>query len=74
MWALALLNSAMIIQAFVKVMFYLRIQEGFGLLVDLVSECLTDAVPFTVFLGMWICLFSVLFRLLGLEIATDDYN
>jgi hypothetical protein len=55
-------------------MFFLRIREGFGLLVDLVSECLVDAIPFTVFLLMWIALFAVLFRLQGLEVAADDYE
>ena len=55
-------------------MFFLRINEGFGLLVDLVSECLVDAIPFSIFLAMWIGLFTVLFRLVGLEIETDDYD
>jgi hypothetical protein len=55
-------------------MFFLRINEGFGLLVDLVSECLVDAIPFSIFLVMWIGLFTVLFRLVGLEIETDDYD
>ena len=74
LYAMALLNSALAVQSFIKVMFFLRIQEGFGLLVDLVSECLVAAIPFTVFLGMWIGLFTVLYRLLGLEIAPDDYD
>lgn len=71
---MALLNSAMVVQGFLKVMFFLRIHDGFGLLVDLVAECLVDAVPFTVFLMMWVGLFTVLFRLQGLEIAADDYD
>ena len=71
---MALLNSAMVVQGFLKVMFFLRIQEGFGLLVDLVAECLGDAIPFTVFLMMWVGLFTVLFRLQGFEIPADDYD
>jgi hypothetical protein len=55
-------------------MFFLRINEGFGLLVDLVAECLEDAIPFSVFLLMWIGLFTVLFRLVGLEIEPDEYE
>jgi hypothetical protein len=39
-----------------------------------VAECLGDAIPFTVFLGMWVGLFTVLFRVLGLEVAADDYD
>lgn len=55
-------------------MFFLRISEKFGLLVDLVAQALSDAVPFTVFLIMWIILFTILFRILGFEIDGGDYS
>lgn len=63
LYTMTILNCFIIIQAFLKIMFFLRINEGFGLLVDLVSQALTDSIPFTVFLIMWIGLFSLLFRI-----------
>lgn len=59
---LSILHNIIITQAFVKVMFYLRISEGFGLLVDCVSNCVTACIPFTSFLILWMLLFSILFR------------
>ena len=55
-------------------MFYMRISEGFGLLVDCVSNCLSACVPFTAFLIMWMLLFTILFRVEGMGVDTGDYG
>ena len=61
-FVLSVLHNIIIVQAFVKVMFYLRISEGFGLLVDCVSNCIEACIPFTGFLTLWMVLFAILFR------------
>ena len=74
MYHMSLLNCFMICQAFLKIMFFLRVFEQFGLLVDLVAQALSDAIPFTCFLIMWLVLFTLLFRILGYEVDDGDYS
>ena len=70
----SILHFIIITQAFIKVMFYLRISEGFGLLVDCVSNCLEACIPFTAFLILWMILFAILFRVQGMGVDTGDYG
>ena len=71
---MSLLNCFIVCQSFLKIMFFLRVFEQFGLLVDLVAQALSDSIPFTCFLIMWLILFSLLFRILGFEIDDGDYS
>ena len=71
---LSILHNVIITQGFVKVMFYLRISEGFGLLVDCVINCLIACIPFTGFLILWMLLFAILFRVQGSFIDSGDYG
>jgi len=57
-----------------KLMAFLKVDAGFGLLVDSVQQCIIDCIPFTVFLVAWISLFGVLFRVLGMTIPVGDYG
>jgi len=74
LYHMSLLNCFIICQSFLKIMFFLRVFEQFGLLVDLVAQALSDSIPFTCFLIMWLILFSLLFRILGFEIDDGDYS
>ena len=45
----------------------MKLNEKFGMLVQLVVTCLTDVIPFTVFLLVWISAFSLMYKMLGAE-------
>ena len=60
-YTMGIMNCLLVCAGFMKTMFFMRISEKFGLLVDLVAQALVDSVPFTVFLIMWLLLFSTLF-------------
>lgn len=53
---------------------FLKVDADFGLLVDCVSQCVIDCVPFTTFLIAWMALFSVLYRVLGMTVPVGDYG
>jgi hypothetical protein len=53
---------------------FLRVDAGFGLLVDSINQCIEDCVPFTTFLCAWMSLFCILYRIMGMGVAEGDYG
>ena len=69
-----LLNVAITIICAAKLMIYLRVIESYGMLAQLVAQCLADVVPFTVFFFIWLLIFCVLYKVLGSQDnVTDSY-
>lgn len=71
---MSLLNIILVVQACIKVQFYLRVNESFGLLVQLVAQCLIDVTYFSVFFFAWILVFSLLYRILGMDVDGASYQ
>lgn len=69
-----ILQAVIITASFLKIMNFLKVDAGFGLLVDSVGQCLSDCVPFTTFLCAWMGLFGILYRVLGMIIPEGDYG
>lgn len=63
--ALAFCNVLFVIQIVVKVLFFMKLFEKFGMLVQLIVTCLADVIPFTVFLCVWILAFTLVYKILG---------
>ena len=55
------LKVMVILQMIVKVNFFLRIYDKFGLLVNLISTCFIDIIPFSTYLFIWIICFIMLY-------------
>ena len=70
----SILQTVIVSASFLKLMNFLKIDSGFGLLVDSVSQCLADCIPFTIFLSAWMGLFMLLYRIMGMGIAVGDYG
>jgi hypothetical protein len=69
-----LLNVSITIICAAKLMIYLRVIESYGMLAQLVAQCLADVVPFTVFFFIWLLIFCVLYKVLGSQDnVTDSY-
>jgi hypothetical protein len=74
LFALKILSVMILIQSMMKVMFFLRVNADFGLLVQLIGQCLSDVQQFTGFLIVWIFFFVVQSLILGVRIEADDYS
>lgn len=48
-----------------KVFKFMKTDSKFGLLVQLVSTAVSDCINFTIFMFIWIAVFSLLYRILG---------
>ena len=51
----------------------MRVFEEFGLLIQLVRQCIYDMRNFDFFLLIFIALFVFIYMILGAEFANDDY-
>ena len=62
-----LFNFLIIILTVSKFHFFMKLNNRFGMLVQLVANCLIDVFPFSLFLLIWIIAFSLLNKILGSE-------
>ena len=49
-----------------KVNYFLRVDEKFGLLVTLIITCFKDIVPFTIYFMMWQVFFMLFYTVVGI--------
>ena len=70
---MSLFNIVLLLLGTIKLLFYLRIFESFSNQISLIGFCLIDMIPFMGFFIGSIIVFSILFRVCGLEIFLDDY-
>ena len=56
-----------------KLMFYLKVYESFGQLVQLLTHCIDDIQTFNVFLLGWIFYFCIFYKMAGVIFYPDDY-
>ena len=59
--------TAILTIMFSKICFFIRIFNDYGLLVNLVQTCLSDIVPFCIFLTIWLICFYLLYHVTGIE-------
>lgn len=67
----------LIVAGFIKMLFFLRMYQSFGLLVEMVAITMVEIVPFLFFFLLWVTLFALLFMNFGMEIEDaeiDYYN
>lgn len=55
-----------------KLMFFMRIYDKLGMLVELVKRVSIDVLPFTIFLLIWLIAFSILYCTLGSYDSDDE--
>lgn len=65
-------SSMLIFAMLMKINSYLRITERLGLLVNLLSTCIVDIIPFTSYLMIWIGTFIILSQILGVKAFTRE--
>jgi len=71
MIALVILNVVIIFQMVLKVCFFLRVYDKFGMLVQLIITCIQDVGPFLTFMVIWLLAFTLSFIVLGANSDVD---
>jgi len=66
--ALIIFNATMIM------MIFMQVQPKYGLLVELVTQCIKDIGPFTFFLFIYIFMFAAMYRVLGSDMAASGWQ
>ena len=69
---LIVFNAVLVLQTILKVMLYLRISNYFGQLVELLAQCCIDVLPFILLLFIWVFVFDIWYRILGLQIGSTS--
>lgn len=68
------MNSLLMINSLIKILFFLRIYSKFGMLVQLILSVIIDIKNFIFFFILWLILFSLLYRIAGIKIDRDHYK
>lgn len=68
-----LIHVVLIITGFVKLLYFIRINTNLGLLVRMVATTIIDCIPFLIFFGMFVFLFTVLNMTFMIEVETEEY-
>lgn len=61
------LKIIVIVNMLLKVNYFLRVYERFGLLVNLLGTCVGDIIPFCVYLALYVMLFVMLYIQSGID-------
>jgi hypothetical protein len=62
----------LVILSFVKLLFFLRVFEEYGFLVQIIMSCVIDLIPFITFYMIFLFIFSITFLVLGMEIDKEN--
>lgn len=62
----------LVIQMFVKMLFFMKVYENYGFLVQMVGQSCIDAMPFLGFFSLWVLFFTVEGKLLNWELGEDE--
>ena len=65
------LKLLLIIMAFLKLLFFIRIFEAYGFLVQMISACVQDLIPFLMSYWIFMIVFSICFVVLNMEIDPE---
>ena len=60
------LSLFVVLQMFLKFNYFLRVYDKFGLLVTLITTCMKDIVPFTIYFIFWETTFVLLYTVVGI--------
>ena len=69
-----MLKLALVIASFMKLMYYMRIFEDFGFLIQMIIFCMKDLVPFIIFFAIFNFIFIICFSVIkmGIDPEVDE--
>ena len=65
------LKLLLIVMAFIKLLFFIRIFEEFGFLVQMIIFCVIDLIPFILSYALFLIIFSICYAVLEMEIDPE---
>lgn len=65
---------ALVLQVFIKVLFYMRINAKFGFLIQMLKLTVVDMGPFLFFFMIFSIFYAIENRVLKVEFDEDDYD
>ena len=65
------LKLTLIIMSFAKLLFFIRIFEKYGFLIQLISACVIDLIPFLIAYWTFLVVFSICYISLNMEVDAD---
>ena len=67
-----IINSTLLLNSVLSMLFFVRVYERFGLLVTLIGQVFRDMGKFLIFFLSWCIVFSWLLRVAGVDIKDED--
>ena len=65
------INLALILASCLKLLYYMRIFEQYGFLIQMILFCLADLVPFIISFAVFNLIFIICFAVIGMEIDPE---
>jgi hypothetical protein len=62
----------LVILSLIKLLFFLRVFDKYGFLVQIISSCCIDLIPFIMFYMIALFMFSIIFVVLNMEIDVEN--
>mmetsp|Transcript_19632 Transcript_19632/g.30271 ORF Transcript_19632/g.30271 Transcript_19632/m.30271 type:complete len:202 (+) Transcript_19632:2112-2717(+) len=69
-----LLKLLIVMQAFLKVLFFMKIFAEYGFLVQMIFLSIVDVGPFMTFFSLWVLYFTIEFKILKWEMDEEEYK
>ena len=69
-----LLMCILIMQVFMKILFFMKVFADYGFLVQMIGLSILDLGPFLAFFALWVLFFTIEFKILGWEYEEEDYE
>lgn len=69
-----ILMIVLIFQIFIKILFFMKVFDDYGFLVQMIQISILDAAPFMSFFFLWVLFFTVEFKLLQWEVDDEEYS
>lgn len=71
---MAILSLIVVLQLFIKILYFIRLFDDLGFLVQMVNQTIQDVAPFTTYMFLYIIFFAMCQKVLRIEYDSDDYT
>ena len=61
------------LQIVLAINYYMQVYKKYGILRTLIIMCFIDILPFSSYMCMYLLMFAVMFKVLGVNISDSDY-
>jgi hypothetical protein len=66
------MKGILVILSLVKFLFFLRVFESYGILIQIIGVCCYELIPFITFYVVFLMMFALCFTVLRMEVDKDN--